>query len=32
MLNETKRDLTFMARRLVKPYEDYSIDELADAY
>ena len=32
MLNETKRDLTFMARRLVKPYESYSIDELADAY
>ena len=32
MLNETKRDLTFMARKLVKPYEDYSIDELADAY
>ncbi len=32
MLNETKRDLTLMARKLVKPYEDYSIDELADAY
>jgi hypothetical protein len=32
MLNDTKRDLTFMARRLAKPYEDYSIDELADAY
>jgi hypothetical protein len=32
MLNETKRDLTIMARRLAKPYEDYSIDELADAY
>ena len=32
MLNDTKRDLTFMARKLVKPYEDYSIDELADAY
>lgn len=32
MLNETKRDLTFMARKLVKPYESYSIDELADAY
>ena len=32
MLNETKRDLTFMARQLVKPYESYSIDELADAY
>lgn len=32
MLNETKRDLTFFARKLVKPYEQYSIDELADAY
>jgi hypothetical protein len=32
MLNDTKRDLTYMARRLTKPYEDYSIDELADAY
>ena len=32
MLNETKRDLTLMARKLVKPYEDYSIYELADAY
>ena len=32
MLNETKRDLTIMARKLVKPYESYSIDELADAY
>lgn len=32
MLNETKRDLTFQARKLVKPYEHYSIDELADAY
>lgn len=32
MLNETKRDLTFQARQLVKPYEQYSIDELADAY
>ena len=32
MLNETKRDLTLMARQLVKPYESYSIDELADAY
>ena len=32
MLNETKRDLTVMARKLVKPYEDYSIDELANAY
>jgi hypothetical protein len=32
MLQETKRDLTLQARRLVKPYEQYSIDELADAY
>lgn len=32
MLNETKRDLTYAARRLIKPYEQYSIDELADAY
>ena len=32
MLNETKKDLTFLARKLVKPYEQYSIDELADAY
>lgn len=32
MLNETKRDLTLQARKLVKPYESYSIDELADAY
>lgn len=32
MLNETKKDLTMQARRLVKPYEKYSIDELADAY
>ena len=32
MLNDTKRDLTFLARKLVKPYESYSIDELADAY
>lgn len=32
MLNETKRDLTLQARRLVKPYEQYTIDELADAY
>jgi hypothetical protein len=32
MLNETKKDLTFCARKLVKPYEDYSIDELANAY
>lgn len=32
MLNDTKRDLTVLARRLVKPYEQYTIDELADAY
>lgn len=32
MLNDTKRDLTFQARKLVRPYEQYSIDELADAY
>lgn len=32
MLNDTKRDLTMNARKLLKPYEQYSIDELADAY
>lgn len=32
MLNETKKDLTAQARKLLKPYEQYSIDELADAY
>ncbi len=32
MLNETKKDLVMQARRLAKPYEQYSIDELADAY
>jgi hypothetical protein len=32
MLNDTKRDLTLMARKLVKPYESYTIDDLADAY
>jgi hypothetical protein len=32
MLNDTKRDLTNQARKLIKPYEVYSIDELADAY
>ena len=32
MLTDTKRDLIFLARKLVKPYESYSIDELADAY
>jgi hypothetical protein len=32
MLNDTKNDLIYEARKLVKPYESYSIDELADAY
>ena len=32
MLKETKRGLTIQARKLIKPYEQYSIDELADAY
>lgn len=32
MLNETKKDLVEQARRLAKPYEQYTIDELADAY
>lgn len=32
MLTDTKRDLVFNARKLLKPYEQYSIDELADAY
>ena len=32
MLNDTKKDLTIQARKLLKPYEQYSIDELADAY
>ena len=32
MLQETKRDLILQARKLVKPYEQYSIDELANAY
>jgi hypothetical protein len=32
MLNDTKRDLTYLARKLVRPYEQYSIDELANAY
>ena len=32
MLNETKRDLTLCARKLAKPYEKYTIDELADAF
>lgn len=32
MLQDTKRDLTHQARKLTRPYEQYSIDELADAY
>ena len=32
MLNDIKKDLTVSARRLPKPYEKYTIDELADAY
>lgn len=32
MLQETKRDLMDCAKKLAKPYEQYSIDELADAY
>ena len=32
MLQDTKRDLTCQARKLTRPYEQYSIDELADAY
>ena len=32
MLNETKKDLIEQARKLVKPYEQYTIDELANAY
>ena len=32
MLNDTKKDLIFYARKLAKPYEQYSIDELANAY
>lgn len=32
MLYDTKKDLTFHARKLPKPYEQYSIDELANAY
>ena len=32
MLNETKKDLTNCARKLAQPYENYSIDELANAY
>lgn len=32
MLQDTKKDLLMYARRLMKPYEDYTIDELANAY
>ena len=32
MLSELKKDLTSYARKLSQPYENYSIDELADAY
>ena len=32
MLNDTMRDLKMLAGRLAKPYEQYSIDELANAY
>ena len=32
MLNDTKNDLVYQARKLMKPYETYSIDELATAY
>ena len=32
MLNDTKHDLTEQARKLARPYESYTIDELADAY
>ena len=32
MLQNTKRDLIECARKLGKPYEQYTIDELADAY
>jgi hypothetical protein len=32
MLTDTKKDLTMYARQLMKPYESYSIDELANAY
>lgn len=32
MLNETKKDLTYQARQLMRPYESYTIDELANAY
>lgn len=32
MLQETKRDLMICAKKLSQPYENYTIDELADAY
>ena len=32
MLQDTKRDLIICARKLSRPYENYTIDELADAY
>lgn len=32
MLTETKKDLICCARKLAQPYENYSIDELANAY
>ena len=32
MLNATKKDLVFQAHQLMRPYESYTIDELADAY
>ena len=32
MLTETKKDLINCARKLAKPYEKYSIDDLANAY
>lgn len=32
MLNATKKDLIYYAHKLAKPYESYSIDELANAY
>ena len=32
MLHDTKRDLINSARQLARPYESYTIDELANAY
>lgn len=32
MLYDTRKDLIEQARKLIKPYEQYSIDELANAY